>query len=190
MRLFDMNNGLIFGRAFYDRAPAADVIVSLDVMEGTSELNVGRGVAGQPQQIRLFTSDGRPSAGTQLNAQTGRSGEFALSFAWDFLGSGGLPNDTFPFFRAHAVRFLGERIPQMASVTRTRRRGIIMNSPRTVADLMGVNIPVDTEGAVGTGVDILSIWRDLGANTLPSPLIGRTAMESQMFLGYWCFEAY
>lgn len=69
-----------------------------------------------------------------------------------------------------------------------------MNSPRTVADLLGVNIPVEPEGAVGMGIDISSILTSAdmhgpAVNTLPSPLIGRTIMETQMFFGIWVFEA-
>lgn len=184
-----MNNGLIVGQASYNGRAATDVRVCLDYIEGTSEMNVGRGVNGAPGGIQLYTVNEAPAGGTQLCAPTNNAGAFAISFKWDFLGSGGLPNDIRPFYRIRAVRFTGGRVPQMAGVTNGRRRGLIMNSPRTVADLLGVNIPVEPEGAAGMAVDLASIMRNVGANTLPSPLIGRTVMEIQMFFGIWVFDA-
>src|SRR5215217_7883907 len=131
-----MNNGLIIGRATYNGQAATDVSVRLHFIEGSSELNAGRGVNGQGGGISLYNENEQPANNTQLIGRTNRTGGFAVRFKWDFLGSGGLPNDTQPFFRVSASRFTGGRVPQSAGTTFGRKRGIIMNSPRTVADLL------------------------------------------------------
>ncbi|HVG38656.1 MAG TPA: hypothetical protein VM870_05180 [Pyrinomonadaceae bacterium] len=102
-----MNNGLIIGQAFYNGRAATDVRVCLDYIEGTSEMNVGRGVNGAPGGIQLYNLNETPAHATQLCAPTNNSGAFAISFKWDFLSSGGLPNDIRPFYRVRAVRFTG-----------------------------------------------------------------------------------
>lgn len=92
-----MNNGLIVGRAFYNRQPVAGIQVNLARVEGTSEMNVGRGVQGAAGTMQLYTVNETPATGVQLGTTTNRNGGFAIRFKWDFLGSGGIPNDTRPF---------------------------------------------------------------------------------------------
>ena len=109
-----MNNGMIIGQVFLEGRPAPDVWVSIEYIEGTSELNTGRGIQGVP-------------------------------------------------------------------------RGIIINTPHTVADLIGFNIPIDPEGIAGQAIDIAALWRDVGVS-VPCPLVGRSIIETRMFIGYWVFS--
>ena len=183
-----MNNGMIVGQALYNGQPVSDMFVCLDSIDGVSELNVGRGIHGLQRGIRLFTINEVP-AYDSICVPTNSDGGFALMFKWEFLGSGGIPNDLFPFFNAHANRFSGGLVPQTEGVTSTRHRGMIMNSPSTISELLGINIPVTIEGGAGMAIDIASIWRRAGVNTFPFPAPGRSFIETQMFLGFWVFDS-
>ncbi|MEI7896224.1 MAG: hypothetical protein WCJ26_04260 [bacterium] len=182
-----MNDGMIIGQAFFQGRPAPDVWVCLDYIEGTSERNTGRGLRGAPLGITLYNQAEVPAAGPII-AVTNSNGGFLIRFKWDFLGITGTPNDMAPFYHAHADRFTNERIPQVAGPpARTRRRGRIIASPRSVSELMGVNVPIDPEGIAGQAIDIAALWRDVGVS-VPCPLVGRSIIETRMFIGYWVFS--
>ncbi len=186
-----MNLGLVIGRAFNGNSGATNTVVQLMGVEGSSETSVGRGVAGAPLGIQLYTYDERPITGVQLSRHT-TNGYFMIPFRWDFLGSGGLPNDIFPFINLRVLAFTGTTlVPQTPVIRGYRFRGQIRNTPDTFLGLSGANVPIERMGAISMAIDCASMCQEIRASirdpqfstTLPNPLIGQTVLETQMLLG-------
>jgi len=179
-----MNLGIILGCVTRGSTPVNHAVAQLTFVEGSSDTSVGRGVDGQPRGIRLYTYNERPVQGTELARDVNRHGCFLIPFRWDFLGSGGLPNDIFPFIHLRLLMFSGSTsVPNSPNIRQWRFRGHIRNTPSTFLDLSGVNVPVESVGATSMAIDCANIWRRTGVGTLPNPLIGQTVIESRMLVG-------
>lgn len=177
-----MNNGYLVGKATFDGERVDGVHVTLEAIEGSNELSAGRGMRGEQRGIELFTRDGRRARDQMLSAWTNENGSYLIEFRWDFLGSGGLPHDLYPYFHAHATIPSGVTV----IVERTRERGWIRPSPTMVADLLGINVPFrDGPSSAAWATDVVSVLREFGMTTFPNPLVGSSVIQNMMFIGLW-----
>jgi len=187
-----MNNGLIVGKAMRRRQAVSGLLISLDGVDGEVSgnpntrgmMHAGQSTA-QTQNMTLYTINEVPAGPKQLMCRTNERGSFLIWFKWNFLGSDGTPNSFTPFYNANAKRVDNGHSQVVA---RRRERARICNSPQTFEALTGLNNPTEPLGAAGMVVDVASILREFGVNTLPNPILSQSTIETQMMFGICRFE--